>query len=189
MYGTGVAAQAAAYHAAGVPLRRLATAFGYGTDELSPLVLGFFLQEALQQQPTLELVGDPGVCRLGGCGAPPLYLHLCGRHVAKFYKGRPLLGGARTGWRRRRVVIDRCVVCGIAWCRLTAARRSTCRDPRCLGRLRGASHLRRDAAIMEAIQAGRLYREIAEEFGVSRARIGQMARAAGIRRYRPRTGG
>jgi len=70
MRGTGPVAQAAAYHAAGVGIRRVAPLVGVPLGRISQLLLGFWLHEARDQDPELELVSEPGLCRIGGCGRP-----------------------------------------------------------------------------------------------------------------------
>jgi len=194
MYGTGPVAQAAAYHAAGVGLRAVAPLVGVRVDQIGALLLGFWLHEARDQNPSLELVSEPGVCRIGGCGRPVLHLRLCEPHVYRFYSGRPLLGGGRIAPSRgRRIRVERCVVCGAAWCRLRLDQgpRRTCGDPACLRAAMGprpdAARRARDEAIMARVRSGEQYRDIAVAFGLSEPRIGQMARRAGIRRYRQRS--
>jgi hypothetical protein len=190
MYGTGPVAQAAAYHAAGVRLQKVAPILGLRVDQVSALLLGFWLHEARDQDPTFALVNEPGLCRIQGCGKPVMHLRLCVAHVSRYYAGRPLLGGGRRG-RQRRIRVEACVVCGVTWCRTGGYSRATC-SPECsrraAGRRNDSAALRaRDEAIITRIGAGEPYRDIAADYGLTDRRIGQMARAAGLRRYRRRS--
>lgn len=112
------------------------------------------------------------------------------KHYSRLYKGRPLLGPQH--------VLERsCGVCGARWCQLpgTTSLRKLCGNPACSSASRARArareqnpeHQARDAAIMEQIRSGEQYRTIAQQFGLSAPRVGQMARAAGIRRYRQRS--
>lgn len=183
MHGTGPVAQAAAFHAAGVGIRKVAPLVGVPLGEISQLLLGFWLQEARDQDPQFELVSEPGLCRIGGCGRAAMRLRLCQAHAFRFYDGNPLLGGGRRA-RSPGIHIDSCGVCGVQWCRLTDRRRITCGDPACRGGRRGADPERqaRNAAILARVRAGEQYRDIAVAFGLSEPRVGQLARTAGIRR-------
>lgn len=190
MYGTGPVAQAAAYHAAGVRLQRLAPVLGLRVDQVSALLLGFWLHEARDQDPEFALVNDPGHCRIRGCGKPDVHLRLCSAHVHRYYAGRPLLGGGRRA-PARRIHVESCVVCGVTWCRTGRYSRKTC-SPECFRKASGhrddsAARRARDEAIIARIRAGEPYRDIAVDFGLTDRRIGQMARAAGLRRYQQRS--
>ncbi len=183
VYGTGPVARAAAWHAAGVPISRVAPAVGLPVSEIARLILGFWLAEARDQDPDLELIGEPGACRIGGCGRAALKHRLCPAHVARFYAGRPLLGGGRAFGRGPALVVQECPSCGVRWCAL-GRKRATCGDRACVLAAAGLPDLReRDQAILARVRAGEQYRAIAADFGLSERRVSQLARRNGIRRY------
>lgn len=145
----------------------------------------------LQIEHGVQLLSEGAGCRLRRCEEPVHHRRLCVKHYSRLYKGRPLLGP--------QFVLERsCGVCGARWCPLpgTTSQRKLCGDPACSSAVRARARARtreqdpkrgiRDAAIMEQIRSGEQYRQIAQQFGLSEPRIGKMARAAGIRRYRQR---
>lgn len=164
---------------------------GLSVIEVGDLVLARELthMHLLQLEHGVQLLSEDAGCRLHRCEEPVHHRRLCVKHYSRLYKGRPLLGPQH--------VLERsCGVCGARWCPLpdTTSQRKLCGDPACLSAVRARARTReqdakraaRDAAIMEQIRSGEQYRQIARQFGLSEPRIGKMARAAGIHRYRQR---
>lgn len=185
MSGVGPAAQVAAYQAAGVGVRRLATAFELTSTQITALVLGIRLHEARRLDPDLQLVCDQVVCMIVGCDRPLTRWQLCARHLTRLYSGAPLAGPRPRSTPTR---MGACVSCGATWCELTRARHRTCGAAAC--RTAQPSQLRnvdRDQAILERVLAGEQYRHIAADYSLSKERINQIANRAGHFRYQPRS--
>ncbi len=111
---------------------------------------------------------------------------LCQLHWRRVRDGRPLLGPPQLPEVGQ---VYECVVCGAQWCRLPGNRsdRTTCSEA-CWAQVVGAPrgrNLERDEEILQLARDGVPYREIAERFGVTEGRVGQITVAAGIRRRRP----
>lgn len=182
---------------AGVGWAAAADQAGLSVSEVGDLVLAQALSQLhqLQLEQGVQLLAEGEGCRLHGCDAPVHHRGLCIKHYSRLRQGTALLGPAF-------VRIRACRACGARWCLLPGVgrERTLCGAPACRATMRALAAARsqdrrhksphlsaRDEAIMEQVRAGIQYRQIADEFGLSEPRIGQMARRAGIRRYRSRS--
>ena len=170
-----MAAQAAAYHAAGVPLRRLAAELRMPVTQVGELVLGYWLHES--QSAGLELMdADDAACMVLGCFRPRTTHRLCWSHLSRFYAGRPAVPPAPVAR------VFTCVECGAQWCRLRPGSPLTCGSRECIAARRRLKNLDRHAAILARVRQGEPYPSIGADFGVTPARISQLANRAGLYR-------
>lgn len=179
--GVGPAAQVAAYHAAGVPLRRLAEEFELSLVQVGQLVLGFWLHRWVAAGLVLVDGGDE-LCMVQDCSKPRDTHRLCWTHLSRFYHRRPALRP------HSKAKVQTCVVCGAQWCRLRPGKTVTCGSPDCLA-VRRRTPVRNpevNAAILARVAAGEPYRDIAADYGVTPARISQLANRMGRYRRAPR---
>lgn len=184
MIGTGPAAQAAAYHSAGVPLRRIGRALGLPGGMAGRLVLGIWLHDS--RAAGLSLTDhDDDRCMVDGCERVRAKHRLCWAHLSRFYAGIPAVGRPTPAPAVLR--LRECAVCGVRWCALTSQRRVTCGDKRCLAELRQSPQRRgRDAEILARVKAGEPYAAIAADYQLTDRRVSQMANRAGLYRREPR---
>lgn len=184
MIGTGPAAQAAAYYAAGVPMHRVAAELRLPPAVVSRLALGFWLHASRADGLALADHED-GRCMVQGCSRPRQQHRLCAAHLARFYRRRP----AAPRRRRPRPQVFTCTVCGVRWCPLVSVHREprTCGSHECLTARRRAPHNSDiNTAILERVRAGDPYAVIGADYGVSDRRISQLANAHGMFRRSPR---